>query len=300
MIWRLAFRHLIAKPFSAVLTIVAIAACISLLGIFWSVIENLEQVQITQSQLQGNPNSVPAVTVFMDSKLSKNQVDQFKADILKQKEFKSVDVIAPDDALKLFEQQFGETLSKALTQSTLPLTLKIHFSDTNVSRERYAQLLNDIRSTEGVLDLDDGVSLVPTTDTKLESKVFTWATALLVLVFSVVSLLVSHLIRIAFESTRSEVETMKILGAPFSWMFLPLILEGLVFGFIGTFMALLCVSGTVKFLIPKFASVLLPKGISFFALSWASTLQLMAVGILASLIGACLTWPLVKQPPSEV
>jgi cell division transport system permease protein len=305
MILKLALKHLISKPFLSIFTLVAVAASLSILGVFWTVVENLERVKVSQvKSIEGE--TLPGLTVFLDSHLSNTDVENIRQKLIATGSFANAQVISSSEALKTLESQFGETLSKAFASESLPITLKLDFASNTLKREEFMTLLNSVRSMPGVLDVDDGMSVVPTEQgarapgSSISKRVFSWANGLLILVFAIVAMLVSHLIRIAFESRKPEVETLKVLGASKFWIFQPLLLEGLFFGAAGALTSLGILALCVNVVFPKFASVLLPKGLELASLSGSSTLCLLALGVGASIVGALFTWPLIETPAREV
>jgi len=299
MILKLTMKHLLSKPVSSLLTLIAVCGALTLLGTFWTVVENLERVKLNQSNAAAT-EAAPGVTLFVDSKLSATQVETLKAKVLEDKRFLSAEVISSKEAVKVMEQQFGEAIGKAFGEDGLPVTIKLVYAQSAFNRNEIVSLMNFLRSLPGVLDVDDGVGLLSKEKTVLSSRVFSWASGLLVVVFLLVALLVSHLIRLAFESSKSEIETMKVLGAKRSWMFMPLFLEGLFFGLAGSLLSLLMLTVGVKVFLPKLSATLLPRGVELSTLSLGSTVNLLALAIGASVFGAMMTWPLINRPAQEV
>lgn len=295
MMMKLALKHLVSRPFSSVFTVLAVAVSLSVLGTFWTVVENLERVRVSRASTTTN-DAPPGLTVFVDSKLSKGDVDGLREKILADKRFSSAEIVAPEAALKSLEQQFGETLSKVFEGNSLPVTLKLQFAQTYLKGDELNVVLNTLRGYPGVLDVDAGMAIVPSTRESGYERVFTWATGLLFIVFAVVALLVSHLIRLAFEALRPEVETMKILGASGFWILRPLLVEGLVLGALGAALALALLFLGVDVVVPRVALSFIPKDLTFEALSATSSLRLFGLGVSASLVGAIFTWPLVANP----
>lgn len=303
MIWKLTWKHLRSRPFSSFMTLAAVALSLALLGSFWTVIENLERVKVSQTQdpsLKNGDENTGSLTVFVDPKLANNDVELVKDKILQDKRFTNAEIISSEEAIKALEQQFGETLSKAFGGDTLPITMKVSFQKGVLNREDFLASMNSLRSINGVLDVDDGTTLLGSTKTSLSDKVFSMATGLLLLVFAVVALLVSHLIRLAFEGSRQEIETMKVLGATRAWIFMPLLVEGLFFGVAGSIISLVILSIAVRVFLSRYAFLLLPKGFDFVSLSGVSALSLILLSVIASIAGSLLSWPLVKRPPAEL
>lgn len=299
MIWKFTIRHILTRPFSAFMTLLAMTFALSLLGGFWTVVENLEKVRVANAQSVPGATGLPGLTVFVDPKLSSAELETFKAELLKNPRFVSTQVVPSSEALAALKNQFGETLSKVFEEGSLPTTLKLQFASGTLSRTEFLNLLNELRAKPGVLDVDEGLGAFSANENTVNERVFSWATGLLLLVFIVVALLVSHLIRLAFEAIRGEIETLKILGASRSRIFAPLLLEGLIFGILGGALAVLMVSVFFKFIVPNARLFMLPSQFEISSLSLGSSLSLAALGILASVAGAMLTWPLVDQPAQE-
>lgn len=300
MIFKITMKHLLSKPVSTMLTLVSLAAALTILGAFWTVVENLERVRI-QAKSTDAPDTIPGLTIFADSRLNARELDTLKNKILADKSFKSAQVVSAADAVKALEAQFGEALSKVFGNEGLPVTIKLEFASSTMTRQELVNLLNSLRSIPGVLEVDDGGLMVaPVSDSAVTNRLFSWASMLLGTVFLVVALLVSHLIRLAFESLRSEIETMKVIGAPNRWILGPLVVDGLMMGLIGALMSLVALLGLVEFVLPRFAPYLLPKGVTVSGLSVSSTLALLGMGVGASLVGALGTWPLVRRRPQDI
>jgi cell division transport system permease protein len=299
VIWKFTLRHILTRPFSAFMTLLAVAFSLSLLGGFWTVVENLEKVRIAGTQtLPGE--GLPGLTVFVDPKLKGAEFETFKSEILTNPRFTSAQAVPAADALNALKLQFGETLTQVFDEASLPTTLKLQFASGTLTRTEFLNLLNELRAKPGVLDVDEGLGAFAPRESAVSDRVFSWATGLLLLVFVVVALLVSHLIRLAFEAVRGEIETLKILGASRTRIFAPLFLEGLIFGVLGGALAIVFVSTFFVYMVPHTRLFMLPSEFEMTSLSFNSSLSLAALGVLASVCGSLLTWPLVDQPAQEL
>ena len=299
MTWKLAIRHIVSRPFLSTFTLVGITITLTILGVFWTLVENMDRVKVQQESLSSS-EAVPGLTVFAESKLSAGDVSQLKSQLMKSGNFKDVVLVESKEALRDLERQFGEVLSKAFEGDSLPTTLKLQFADKKMSRSEWLRLLNEIRALPKVLEVDEGQGLMPVAQVNTTNRVISWATGLLVMVFSIVALLVSHLIRIAFENLKSEIETLKVMGASKFWIFKPLLLEGLFFGILGAGLSVGFLTLAVKSIDPKYVSRFFADGFQISLLSPSSTLTLFGLGLGASVIGALFTWPLIERPATEI
>ncbi len=300
MIWKFTLRHIFTRPFSAFLTLMAITISLSMLGGFWTVVENLERVRVTGKQSIADGGGLAGLTVFLDSKMSKDELETFKLELLESPRFTAAQVVPSEQALESLKAQFGDTLSKVFDEDSLPITMNLQFASGSLTRTEFLSLLNELRSKPGVLDVDEGLGAFSPKQEAVSERVFSWATGLLLLVFVVVALLVSHLIRLAFEAVRGEIETLKILGASRGRIFAPLFIEGAIFGVLGGILSIFCVSIFFSYLVPNSQLFMLPSQFQMSTLSFNSSLSLAALGVLASISGALLTWPLIDQPAQEL
>lgn len=299
MILKLAYKHLVSRPFLTAFTLFGVCAALTVLGVFWTVVENLERVRVSEvSQVSSSPT--PGLTLFVDSKAPKNEITDLKTKLRSDKRFAQVEVVESEEALRSLEQQFGQTLGKVFSGDSLPITIKISLVSQSMQRGDFLVLLNEMRSLPNVLDVDDGMNVLPTPTTTVGAGVLSWANALLVIVFAIVALLVSHLIRIGFETLRPEVETMKIMGASKFWIFRPLLLEGVIFGIVGSLVSVVLMTLSVQVFLPRLVSMVFPAGLQLKVLSFSGSLGVMGLGLAASVIGAFFTWPLVSRPAREL
>jgi cell division transport system permease protein len=296
MILKIVWRHLKSRPLSGFFTLIAITLVLTLLGSFWTLVENISRVQKT---VNAEENS--SLTLFLKPDLSASAVDDIKKKLKDEKLFDKITVINPEEALKELEKKYGQTLAKTLSAESLPITMKLNLSSQSVPQKLLKSIMENLKKNPSVIDIDDGRLLFEKSDeSTLPTAIIKWATILFIIIFSIVALLVSHLIRLVFESSRRDMETMKILGASRSFIFFPLLIEGLIYGALGAILSLVALWISVKEVLPRIASALLPQQFDVFFLSTSSWLGVIAVAIGASMLGALFTWPLVKSSPKEI
>ena len=288
MLLKLTLRNILKKPLSSFFTMSALVVALALLGLVWMVVDNLNTLKVEQKKL-GRDSLMQGLTLFLEPTLSKKEVDDMGQQLMSDKRFLRYEIVSPETALKELEAQFGPTLSKVFGEDTLPVTLKLHFASGSINREEFMAMLNKIRAMPGVLDVDNGFTLIPGERTAVSSKVFSWATALLVIVFSLVALLVSHLIRISFETLKNEIDTLKLLGAAHMWIFTPMLILGAAMGILGVLGALISLFVFQGWIVPHYLAEFLPQGVELGFLGFRSVMGLVLVGVSSSLIGAIFT-----------
>lgn len=288
MIMKIVWNHVRLRPFSNILTLFAIAFCLGLLGGFWALSENLRILHATKAIEEGE------MALFLDSNLSPERVNELQA---KLKDFQWVDGIhqmSAEEAIKHLREQFGESLVSSLSSNSLPITLRIKMKGS-VSDKELQSSIDKIKSWDSVVDADLGGELWSGQLSKSAlSSLVSWSNLLLGVVFIVVILLISHITRIAFESSREDIETLTLMGASKRWIFAPLLLESCFIGILGSALGLILTILFLRFGLPPLSEILFGKITPISDLSWISLWKIVVLGIFASIFGAFLTWPLIS------
>jgi cell division transport system permease protein len=289
MILRIVWSHFKTRPFSNFLTLVAIAFCLGLLGGFWALSDNLKLLHAAKGAAQGE------MSVFTDSALVQDKADYIENSLKEFPWVASTTKVAPEESIKILKDRFGESLTTTLGEKSLPTTWRVKMRDS-VSDKDLQSAIDSIKNWEGVIDVDLGGDLWTGDMSRgTAGTLSSWSSLLFLVVFVVVILLVSHITRIAFESSRDDVETLTLVGASKRWIFAPLLLESFVMGLIGSLMGLFITVLFLKYGLPPLSEVLFDKITPIQELSWVALWKILALGIFASIVGAFLTWPLVAS-----
>jgi cell division transport system permease protein len=174
------------------------------------------------------------VKVFFEKNAKEGQIVAVRNQLARMPEVKSVVYVSPDDALERMRRQFPE-LTENLASNPLPPAFEVtprraENVDTiagrlepppaGVDKVDYAQ-----KKTERVLKVAGIIELV-----------FLIA-SLVLLVASII--LIANTIRLSIFSRRREIEVMKLVGATNWFVRGPFMLEGLICGFVGAFIAVI-------------------------------------------------------------
>lgn len=289
MIFKIVFNHFRSRPFSNFLTLIAIAFALGLLGGFWALSDNLKILHASKAVSQGE------LSVFLDSSISQQKVEETEAKLKSFLWVKEIKKIAPEDSLKILRDRFGESLTSSLGEKTLPYTWQIKMNE-KVQDKELQVAVDEIKNWDAVIDVDLGGDLWTGEINKSATSTLTsWSSLLFLVVFVVVILLISHITRIAFEASRDDVETLTLIGASKKWIFAPLLIESAIMGFIGALLGLLITMLFLKYGLPPLSEVLFDKITPIQELSWGALWKILGLGVLASVVGAFLTWPLIAS-----
>ncbi len=289
MILKIVWNHFRSRPFSNFLTLVAIAFCLGLLGGFWALSDNLRLLHAAKGATDGE------LSVFVDSSLPVEKSEDIEKSLRALPWVSDMTRVAAADSIKILKDRFGESLTSTLGEKSLPTTWRIKMKDS-VNDKDLQSSIDSMRTWEGVIDIDLGGDLWSGDISKgTAGTMSSWSNLLFAVVFIVVILLVSHITRIAFESTREDVETLTLMGASKRWIFAPLLIESCVMGLLGSLLGLFITVLFLKYGLPPLSQVLFDKITPVQELSWEALWKLLALGVFASVVGAFLTWPLVMS-----
>lgn len=209
--------------------------------------------------------SKPQITFFLKDDSQKTDISKMTDELKSDPKVSRVTYISKEDALKLYRKQFEKDpiLLEMVTSSILPASIEV-----STIKVEDLQLINDAYKNNPIIeevvyqkDIVQNLSRWAGTARKIG---FGYIGFHLILSFFVIMTIIS--MKIALK--REEIEIMQLLGATRSYIRIPFILEGMFYGFVGSFIASL--SFGLIFLIFKgqFAGVFANIGVfSFDALT---------------------------------
>ena len=289
MILKLVWNHFKSRPFSNLLTLLAIAFCLGLLGGFWALSDNLRLMHAAKGSQEGE------MSVFVDGSLLNEKASLIESQLKQFPWVSSVQKVSSEESLKILRDKFGESLTASLSEKSLPNTYRVKMQGA-VSEKELQSAIESMKTWEGVIDIDLGGELWSGDLSRGSSGVLlSWSNLLFAVVFVVVILLVSHITRIAFESSREDVETLTLIGASKRWIFTPLLIESIVMGVLGSAMGLFMTALFLRYGLGPLSSILFGKIAPIQELSWNALWKILFMGTAASIVGAFLTWPLIAS-----
>ena len=287
MILKIVWNHFKSRPFSNLLTLLAIAFCLGLLGGFWALSDNLRLMHAAKGSQEGE------MSVFVDGSLLNEKASLIESQLKQFSWVASLQKVSSEESLKILRDKFGESLTSSLSEKSLPNTYRVKMQGS-VPEKELQSAIESMKTWEGVIDIDLGGELWSGELSKGSSGLLlSWSNLLFAVVFVVVILLVSHITRIAFESSRDDVETLTLIGASKRWIFTPLLIESVVMGILGSAFGLFMTALFLRYGLGPLSSILFGKIAPIQELSWNALWKILFMGTAASVVGAFLTWPLI-------
>ena len=214
-----------------VASIIAVAACISIMSFSYCVVSNL------QYMLDQMEDSI-GISVFLKGDLPSEDIENMKTTISGLDHVTNVTYISPADALDQLKDQWGadEDIFIGLDDTNNPLSHSFQVELDQI--ESQDAVLAELQKIEGVDKVEYGQSLSEMLMSV--SNVFQVAGILVMLVLGVISvMIIINTIRISVMNRRVEINIMKYVGATDWFIRWPFIIEGIIIGLIGAVLPML-------------------------------------------------------------
>lgn len=209
-----------------------ISACILIIGIFYSIIANID---FMVNKFQDNIG----VAVFFEENITQSQIDTMKKSIEQREEVLSVTFISAEEAWESFKADYFKGREQLLAgfEEENPLQHSASFQVFLADINKQAELVTYIESLQGVSHIREDREV--TNFIKSFSDLIKYASITLVAILIMISVfLISNTVRLTIEIRKREINIMKYVGATDGFIRGPFIIEGAVIGLVGALIPL--------------------------------------------------------------
>lgn len=191
----------------------------------------------------------PQVTAFFKNEVGLEEVDVLRAKLAETGKVKEARYVSKQQALAIYREQNKNDplLLEMVTADILPASLEVATTDL-VYLQEIAQLLSEEATVEEVIFQEDIVASLKRWTTTLRKIGLILIGFLALVSFLIILIIVSMKVSVK----RSEIKILGLIGATRGYIKIPFVLEGMIYGMTGAFLAW----GTV-FLILLYATPLL-------------------------------------------
>ena len=220
-------KNIVQNRLFSLAAVGTIATCLFLLGIFYALISNFQNMVY-------NAESTVGITVFFDEGISKEQIDLIKGEVEACKTVERVVYISAEEAWEKFQKEMysGKGNIKETFQGDDPLknsaSLEVYLSD--VSNQE--SIVNLIQKMEGVRKVNSSNSIADGL-TSFNTLVTYISATIIILLLMVSVFLISTAVATGIRVRKDEISIMKYIGATELFIKLPFIVEGVVIGIVG-------------------------------------------------------------------
>ena len=210
---------------SSVVSIMTICIALLLLGGFVVVTTNAARfVDVLRTKVE--------LEAFLRQPMSPVELDSLRSAVRAINGVASVTYVSKTDAAKIFKEEFGEDVLDVLTFNPLPPSLRINLAPGSITASGARAVSDRVAAMAGVDTVIYRRALIELIDKRAEQfNTVTLGLGLLIGLSAI--LLVSNTIRLAIYAKRKLIRTMELVGATWSFIRLPFLLEGVIQGLLG-------------------------------------------------------------------
>ena len=257
----------------SIASILTMAACIFLVGVFYSLVTNVDNIAQKVEQ------EVP-VTVFFDEGTTEEQMQEVGNLIQARPEVERVEFESADQAWENFKDKYfqGSDAAEGFKDDN-PLVNSSNYHVYLNQIEKQTELVNYIQGLEHVRDVEQSEQAANTLGSF--NKLVSYASIVIIALLLIISIfLISNTISVGISVRKEEIGIMKYIGATDAFVRAPFLLEGMVLGVIGAAIPLIALyflyNSVVEYILNKF-SVL--TGVVAFIQVWQIYQILLPIGL---------------------
>ena len=254
-------------------SIITMAACIFLVGVFYSLVTNVDNIAHKVEQ------EVP-VTVFFDEGTTDEQMQEVGNLIQARPEVERVEFESGDQAWQNFKDKYfqGSDAADGFKDDN-PLVNSSNYQVYLNQIEKQTELVNYIQSLEHVREVNQSEQAANTLGSF--NKLVSYASIIIIAILLLISIfLISNTVSVGISVRKEEIGIMKYIGATDAFVRAPFVLEGMVLGVIGAAIPLAALyflyNTAVEFVLTKF-NVL--TGVVDFIPVWQIYQTLLPIGL---------------------
>ena len=258
-----------------------ISACLLLMGSFFSVVANIEN-------LLGEIEEKNQIVAYVDETYTEEAGRALESEIRKLPEVSSAEYTTKREALADFREDFGDESG-----------LLDGIDERNPLRDRFTITIKNIENTQEVADELQNIAGIAKVSARSDiadrivevSDVTTLICTVLILILILVSIfIISNTVNLTMFNRREEIAIMKMIGATNGFVRIPFVVEGLLIGFAGATLALLLQWAIYDYVIVEaLAKLAFIPSVSFGSLAGDIVLMFYGVGALVGGLGSAIT-----------
>ena len=230
-------------------SIITMAACIFLVGVFYSLVTNVDNIAHKVEQ------EVP-ITVFFDEGTTDEEMQEVGNLIQARPEVERVEFESGDQAWQNFKDKYfqGSDAADGFKDDN-PLVNSSNYQVYLNQIEKQTELVNYIQSLEYVREVNQSEQAANTLGSF--NKLVSYASIIIIAILLLISIfLISNTVSVGISVRKEEIGIMKYIGATDAFVRAPFVLEGMVLGVIGAAIPLAALyflyNTAVEFILTKF------------------------------------------------
>ena len=224
------------------------------------------------------------IEVFFDNDLSKRDAVNLVEDIGSIEGVRNTTFIDKENATRIFEKQFGESILDYIDRNPLPMSCVVNVNRTGDFELDIFPIVKKINSLQGVDNIEHQGKLIQ----RIESyhnrftKLFFISS---IIIIAITISIIYNTIKLTIYAKKDLIQDLHIIGATNTFVKVPFLIEGVLQGLVGSTIAFIFLTIALKVgngLLSQFASITL-------RMDPAAASVMLLIGVLISFIGSFLS-----------
>ncbi len=229
-------RRLRSSYFSVVVSISLVLFMVGVLGL----------ILLKSTSVANHFKEKTAMTLFLKDEVSKENIENLRESLLKEKFTKEIVFISKEEAAKFHAKDLGEDFIKFLGTNPLKNGIDLYLKADYVTPEKMSEIEARFQKNAFVLEVSYDKPLIQFL-TKNIQRISLWLLIISAFFGLISILLINSSLRLSVYSKRFNIKTMQMVGATKSFIRKPFILQGIKLGMIGSFIALIGLATVVYY-----------------------------------------------------
>jgi cell division transport system permease protein len=221
-------RRLRSSYFSVVMSISLVLFMLGVLGL----------ILLKSTSVANHFKEKTAMTLFLKDEVTKENIKNLRASLLKEKFTKKIIYISKEKAAKLHTKDLGEDFMKFLGTNPLKNGIDLYLNAEYVTPKKMIEIEKRFQKNGFILEVSYDKPLIEFL-TKNIQKISLWILIISALFGLISILLINSSLRLSVYSKRFNIKTMQMVGATKGFIRKPFIIQGIKLGMSGSFIALL-------------------------------------------------------------
>lgn len=184
------------------------------------------------------------IEVFFNDTVTNDQASQYVQEIRMIEGVYTTTLITKEEALKVYQSQFGKDLTEFLDYNPLPASCVVNIKRKYDGYLKIAPIIEQIKKIEGVDTVNHQGHLISRIEGFYEKGLLGLSGVAFAIILVTV-MIISNTIKLTIYANKDLIKALRIIGATNTFIRMPFILEGVFQGIIGTMLASGLLYGTV-------------------------------------------------------
>ena len=185
------------------------------------------------------------IEVFFKQDVNYQSAKNISDSILKIKGVRSSTVINKDDAVRIFQDQFGEDILSILGYNPLPISAVVNLKRKSDQILDASPIVNEIKNFDGIEEVRYQGHLIKKIE-RTYARIMKYFPILAMVLIMVAVLVIYNTVKLSIFSRKDLINSLKLIGATNLFIKMPFIFEGLIDGFIASLIASPLIIGTIN------------------------------------------------------